>query len=291
MVATEPRPIRAKGEPEYPPRVMTVTPALATEWLARQGANRKVSPRVVDRYADAIRRGEWRLTGEAIKFDTNGDLADGQHRLQAVVLAGLPIETYVVYGIEPAAFDVMDTGRVRTGVDILYLHGYTSSTMLLHAAARFLIIIERWQEERYGPIPYLNTRWGSYGQTTTAQVLAYVLAHPELEDGLHTAQHVFQKNIPGGRGLWGGLLCWFGRFDADDADDFAEKVASGADLAASDPILMLRHALFEARTTHARLNELWAAAIIIKAWNAYRTKKNIGVLRFSLKGERFPEPV
>lgn len=68
--------------------IETVTPMKAARWLKRNIANRRVSPKVVRNYAGDMSRGEWLLNGEAIKFDRDGNLLDGQHRLGAIVHNG-----------------------------------------------------------------------------------------------------------------------------------------------------------------------------------------------------------
>ena len=60
-----------------------------------------------------IQRGEWQLTGEAIKLDDEGRVRDGQNRLHAIVQAGTPVRSVVARGVSEDAFDVMDTGRSR----------------------------------------------------------------------------------------------------------------------------------------------------------------------------------
>src|SRR5439155_18773761 len=73
--------------------IMTITPELAKEWLDRGGTNRKVTRRRVEAMTAAIQRGEWQLTGEAIKLDDEGRVRDGQNRLQAIARAGIPVRT------------------------------------------------------------------------------------------------------------------------------------------------------------------------------------------------------
>src|SRR5438105_5152324 len=122
--------------------VMTITPELAQEWLDRGGTNRKITRRRIDAMTAAIKRGEWRLTGEAIKLDHEGRVRDGQNRLHAIVQAGTPVRSVVARGVSEDAFDVMDTGRSRNAADILGIHGYPSQNALA-AAARGLMFIER----------------------------------------------------------------------------------------------------------------------------------------------------
>jgi hypothetical protein len=55
-------------EPRLHLRMMTITPELAQEWLDVGGTNRKITRRRIEAIAAAIKRGEWRLTGEAVKL-------------------------------------------------------------------------------------------------------------------------------------------------------------------------------------------------------------------------------
>ncbi len=76
-------------------KIQTVTPRRAAEYLERNTANRPLSKRTVREFAEAMRRGEWRVTHQGIAFDTEGALVDGQHRLAAIIEADLPVETTV----------------------------------------------------------------------------------------------------------------------------------------------------------------------------------------------------
>jgi len=108
------------------PRVelMTVTPAMATNWLENANTrNRKLSDAYVSRLARDIAEGRWLLTHEGLAFDPTGVLLDGQHRLWAVVLADKPIQTYVWLNITPDALVAINNGRPRSIQDALTLAG------------------------------------------------------------------------------------------------------------------------------------------------------------------------
>ena len=89
---------------------MTVTPLLAKQWMEKdfQG-NRKPNKDVVGYYADAMRRGQWQLNGDTIKFDTEGFLLDGQHRLLACIAANTPFDTFVTYGIDRSTYPTQNS--------------------------------------------------------------------------------------------------------------------------------------------------------------------------------------
>ena len=68
--------------------VISVTPTLAAAWLALNNNNRRAADRVVARYRADMLEGRWEFAGDPIRFDAQGNLIDGQHRLLA--LAGCP---------------------------------------------------------------------------------------------------------------------------------------------------------------------------------------------------------
>lgn len=99
-----------------------VTPAQAATWLRKTVANRPVSQATVAKYADDMRLGRWKYTGDTIKFDDAGNLMDGQHRLHAVVASKKEIVFAVVNEIEPQAFSCIDIGRSRKCGDLIGIY-------------------------------------------------------------------------------------------------------------------------------------------------------------------------
>lgn len=75
---------------------------------------RKINFSTVKIYAKDMKDGNWKENGETIKFDFNGNLIDGQHRLQAIVESGITIELIIVEGLDPNVADTIDIGRKRT---------------------------------------------------------------------------------------------------------------------------------------------------------------------------------
>jgi len=97
-----------------------VTPAKAREWLERNNTrNRNLRPHKVALYADQMTRGQWLMAGDPIRFDSDGTLLDGQHRLAAVVESGKAQYFIIVMGLDPRTFGVMDIGMARTPGDSL----------------------------------------------------------------------------------------------------------------------------------------------------------------------------
>jgi hypothetical protein len=91
--------------PKYIPQgnMELITPEVAATYLKHNEHNPRkvVSSKQVEAYARDMKAGEWFNNGEAIVFDANGNLKDGQHRLLAVVKAGVPVYMFVIRGVDP----------------------------------------------------------------------------------------------------------------------------------------------------------------------------------------------
>jgi hypothetical protein len=108
--------------------LISVSPALAARWLERNESNRTVREGRVNALAEAMRRGEFVVTGDTIKFAPDGRLLDGQHRLWAVLESGVTVQMLVAYNIAPEAQVVMDTGAARKFADTLKWKGEKNYT-------------------------------------------------------------------------------------------------------------------------------------------------------------------
>ena len=100
-----------------------ITPEIAKRMLDTSTGNPRFgvkSPRQYDmvavkRLAAYMREGKWKLNGEAIIFNENGELVDGHHRLAAVIESGCTIQQYVTYGVDKDIhlFDIGGKGQRR----------------------------------------------------------------------------------------------------------------------------------------------------------------------------------
>lgn len=120
-------------------KMMTVTPALAREWLERNTINRPLRPSVVRGLVNSYVRGEHRVTHQGLAFCKSGELLDGQHRLTAI--AEMPstfqIQMLVTSGLDREAFEAIDIGIRRSPADVLKL-----SQGLVGVARFFAAVIE-----------------------------------------------------------------------------------------------------------------------------------------------------
>ncbi len=147
-----------------------VTPDAARRMLGNNVKNRRLKTRLVDRLVNDIKSGDFHITHQGIALDKDDNLIDGQHRLSAVIEAGIPVEMYVTRGLDPEMMNVVDIGAKRSQADVLAIHGHHSSLVLAAAA----IIYNGFLTGQY------STTDGVRSYMNNFKLLEFVKEHPEL---------------------------------------------------------------------------------------------------------------
>lgn len=252
--------------------IVKITPEQAEEWLNKNTHNRPLRERHINELKEAIERGEWKLNGDAIRFDKTGTLSDGQHRLWAIALSGVPVESLVVWDLDRDAQLTIDQVARRRLSDHLRMMGYVNSVSLA------AVVNMKWK---------LDNGFVRTGRTPTVQQALQVLKeHPEITEGVVMASH-FHTRFHGSTAGIGALYYEFSLHDADAAAAFFEQLVSGTNLTATSPIYALRRQL-----ETQKLGTVMLMALTIKAWNAYIEGREVGNLTWRPVGkhpESFPE--
>lgn len=249
--------------------VVTVTPKLAGEWLAANKKNRNIAQNTVDLYARDMAANEWHFTGEPIKFDANGDLIDGQHRLMAVLRSGKTISFLVVRGLVGSAQDFMDSGKKRSAADMLQLRGHANST-LLASTARFGLIIESGVRVA--------------GQSVSkSEIGAYLDANPDLVDVVSHASSA-AKYMPFSPTALAYSWLLLNRVDSLEAAAFFDSLANNATKGKGDPRNTLLRRMNSAKRADERLRPDDQVQFIVRAWNAHRKGADLHILKVRADG-------
>ncbi len=246
-----------------PPRtsvIIEIDPATARKILyERNEGNRPRKPNKVQQFSDALVSGQWGLTGDTIKFGTDGQLLDGQNRLAACVRANVSILTHVVFGIDPKLFGRMDIGKPRNAADVLHIAGFSYASTLA-AALRWAYLLDtdpdnretlqpefvlNLARERYPDIqPFLK-----YGREINTQ-----FAHPA--------------------GQTAALIYKFSKSDDAKAKDFVRAWKKGERNGKYKIIEEMQSLLYSQKANNNnRIHELARAKVIIKTWNIFKLNK------------------
>lgn len=104
--------------------VVRITPSMAQKWLDTCNKNnRNLRPFLAEKYARDMDTGHWDLTHQGIAFYDDGILADGQHRLQAIVLCGKTIPMMVTKNLPRQSSQAIDQNAPRQMHDVIQIAG------------------------------------------------------------------------------------------------------------------------------------------------------------------------
>jgi hypothetical protein len=166
---------------------LDITPEMAMAMLQGNTSNRKADKKRIAQYAAEMKAGRWKFTTQTIGIGSNGRVVDGQHRLYAIVESEATLPFLVVFEADETTFDVIDTGKVRTGNDIWAIDGKTAPNIAAIARLTYL---------------YTNRRddaWDSNAGLTSAAVLdwAKTVNATDLLRRAGNKEQIVRKEIKG----------------------------------------------------------------------------------------------
>jgi len=258
----------------YSAQVETVTPAMAQEWLNVNTNNRPKNKNTVLHSQTMIENGQWQINGESIKISDAGTLLDGQHRLQAIVNSGVPVEMFVVRGLSTEAFQTIDAGKARSYGDFLKINGTTSTNpAALAAAARVAMSFNK----DTGEYVYSGSK------TSVPSLIQFTDNHIGLVNCVQTQITALYGKKLCSVSVAAGLNYIFSLVDPEAADTFFSSLATGANLEDGSPVLALRNRLISlsggghAGATHQKM----IISYFVQAFNAYRAGRKIQSVSYS----------
>lgn len=251
--------------------LVTIEPNMAAQWLEFNTNNRTLNRDTVEKFASDVAAGRWSLNGETIKFDREGRLIDGQHRLSAIVAANTSARMMVVTGLEPESQMTVDIGRIRSTGQQLSLMGIPKGNELT-AAAVVLYRLTRHPEKV----------WAVSNMPSKPEQMEFIKRNLEvlqsccsLADRAYTPTSM--RKAP--YAAVAALAHLSGR--GVEFIHFHDGFTSGANLSEGDPRLELRNrALRYKRHRTSTWDQQVMTAFVIKAFNAYLEGREVKLLRF-----------
>lgn len=246
-------------------QLVTVTPALAAEWLRLNTKNRNLNARLVADYARDMQSSAWIYNGEAIKRAIDGTLLDGQHRLAAIVQSGVTLQMLVVEGLDASAQDTMDSGRKRTSADVFSIHGETNVNVLASIARRVWL----WDAG--------NLKFTATQRPSTAELKDVVAKYPSLRRSADIGTRTNHAYRPASATISGTVHHIVSQIpDAEgDVAEFFARLATGADLSEAHPVLTLRNRLMRDKSAAKNVPFHQGVGLFFRAWNAYREDRTL----------------
>lgn len=270
-----------------------ITPEVAELFLSTMEHNRKLSSQRVSYLAKQMKDGLWVFDGSPIKFNVDGELVDGQHRLWAVIESQKTFKFLVVRGVPREAMATMDTGKTRSFSDILVLED--ASLMNVPSVASAINIIYRWEIGMRGSA----MRTGHATNVVPNGILLdYFRDNKERLIEVARDGSTLSKKLRGITSSATSLCLWvLEAIDEGDSQYFFLRLADGIGLPEGSPILALRNyiqrVIASSPGNRQSIPVDLAVALVFKAWNAYREGNELQVMSFRRGGanpEQFPVP-
>ena len=217
--------------------VMQVTPDIALSILTNKNCkNRNISKANLRNLTNAMLNGEWKLTNQGISFDREGNLLDGQHRLQAVIESEVTCPMLVGKNMDASIFNCIDTGKARTAGDTLDIAG-SSNGKTIAAAVKMVSFY------KHSPDHSWSTHFKPSHETIRQSYLEnqelYEEAAVTVRDKARQTRHLIPASI---------VVCFYvlatqRGWPARKIDFFLDKIYVGASLAPDDVCLSFRNQL------------------------------------------------
>lgn len=265
--------------------IVMVDGPLAREWLTKNVRNRPISKIVVAKYKGDIESNIWPFAADPVRFDVDGNLLDGRHRLTAISESklGTKLPMLVVRGLEPESQLVMDQGRKRNAGQQLAMLGYKHSHAIA-SGARLLIV---WNS---GGL-FDESRKGS--NITAPMVQEWVIEHPELV-ALVNDHPLFIKTIGARPSVSLAFLFKVAAQKKSLAVEFFTLLHDRSELPKGSPILALDNKFrnYESSTDSFRFQRDQLGYYVL-AWNAWVDGRKLQKLQKPSGGwtsRNFPEP-
>ena len=256
-------------------KTMSIGPDQAKALLSSNIKNRDLSQSFVNRYAADMLNHNWSDDVSMIRVDEEGNLQDGQHRLEAVVQSGTTQSFVVAENCPVEDFKKLDLGRGRTSRDALTVLGY-KRPRIMSGAIRLVSLWNRgkltestvkYQTE--SGTPNVNSHLSK--ADTIIQAIEYAKKHPMVNPLIESACG-FQKSfriVPAS--VFGAFLFKANEL-GDTTTDFAKEfLAEFVDCNGKPGTAT--HSLFTKLVQQSKQNINYGLpnrlALFVVAWNAW----------------------
>jgi hypothetical protein len=243
--------------------VEKISPQLADAILSASKdhvKNRNVKDHHVEWLAGQMKAGKWMTNGEPIILDDEGLLLDGQHRLWAVVMADVTIETVVTRGVDRATFPTIDTGAVRNAADVIGMAGEVNGVVL----ASVLGWMHRYESGKM--------LWAVKGSGFTSAIGLQILkkhtgVREEVAWACSVRSNVILSKIP--KSPLAFLKYVFTAYKPNKASEFFDFLGDIRMDSMGTPTRVLRDWILKNERSRAPATTLELMAVMVKAWTAF----------------------
>jgi len=175
-----------------------ITPKLAAKYLEKNLRNRPINHHYVSKLSRQIKEGKWQIDGNAIRFDTDDRMIDGQHRLSAIVLSQVAVQSLVLRNLPSESQTTIDTGNTRRGGHIWAMRAEGGSPLSnsMVGACESAVKVILCMEEHINAGPGKQLKLNAGRMLAPNEVYELLLKYKNIEDCVLWAQRNKDKGAP-----------------------------------------------------------------------------------------------
>lgn len=266
-------------------QVETITPEIAREYLKSNKVNRPLNDKTVEFYAEQMKKGQWKVNGEAICFTDGGCLANGQHRLNAVIRCGKAVDILVVRGCDDDSFVTYDSGRVRRVSDVFALSGVVNYTKISPIVTKYFMF-----HYNLAAVAKVGSRTAGIRKSFKLSKQDYLNEYNNNPELYHKADKLASSCCDKiklmNESEVGGLYVYLvkDRLYTEDVIEAFFRMLFFNENVTNKTITALREKIIQDRMSNNTMTSRYKAALLAKTWNAYITGKSI--IRLSWNEEK-----
>jgi hypothetical protein len=257
--------------------IENITPQRAMEMLGNAfEGQRNLRNSYVARLANEMASGQWRLSPDCLVV-IKGQLANGQHRLNAVIKSHKACPFVVMSSNDDELYKVIDCGMKRTLADALM---HTKNANSVASAATWIL---KYDHGLLG-----RTHGGSTAMSCSrSDILEYANEHhDELQEQVVFCSALYKQKPVIVPSRMAALLHIGSRKNEAGTRRFITSVYLGD--SRDDSAWDIREKCLRDRTGKAKLPAPFLFGLMIKCLRSYLNGTRLGVLKF-LEGEEFPK--
>lgn len=263
--------------------IIEITPEKAKEILdSSPTKNRKLKVPNIERYAEDMREGRWKLTHEIIQITPYKELIQGRHRLLAVIKAGVPVKFRITYNAEGENFAVLDTGSKRSAADVFEIAGAKYSTLNPAIIQGYYLL----KNDKRGKVQ-------ANSKLTHAELLQSYTDNTEYWDGVCAKATIWNRQIVNllHASVIGAFYAHLSLLSERDATRFFDQLCTGLNIESTSIATLKNFLIRDSESKKNTTNLIFRQAYIIKAWNGFRTKKELKHMKYNPELETFPKAI
>lgn len=248
--------------------IVEITPKIASGLLEMTdlSVQRKLNKPHVNFLANELSKGDWAFNGDSIRQDCDGNIIDGQHRLNACILSGVSFSSLFIKGLPTEYIHTIDVGgkarSLANCLEIKHRQNYKYSNTIAAAGklVRSLVIGSTGGSGRKDIRSY----------TTASELLLFIEENPTF---IEFISETMRLRANGDKFISPVVFCsvkWLtDKADLKTSNKFWQGLSDGIGINQTNSVWYLRKKIMRSKTRNDE--KLTQRALIINIYTAFNS--------------------